>query len=177
MQKLIFLNGFAGCGKSTIARLYRDDHPLTLSLEGDEIITMLGHWQSNWDEAVQAKLALSEVMVRTHLARGYSVMLPFLLTDPKHAESYEHIAQEYGAAFYEIYLEVEREDAIARLLKRGSWGEAGSPPFTDKDLLEIEDLFDRMINATKARNSAQVLHPNYGKIEETYAALLKLVGE
>jgi DNA transposition AAA+ family ATPase len=35
------LGGFAGCGKTTIAKRYISENPLTLIIEGDEVITKL----------------------------------------------------------------------------------------------------------------------------------------
>jgi 2-phosphoglycerate kinase len=43
-QKLILLNGFAGVGKSTIAQKYISETPLTLCLEGDIVMGMIGCW-------------------------------------------------------------------------------------------------------------------------------------
>jgi predicted kinase len=172
---LILLNGFAGCGKTTLASRYRDDHPLTLALEVDQIITMLGQWSTHWDEAAACKLALSEQMVETHLGRGYDVILPFLLTKVAQAEAYEQIATRTGARYIEVYLAVERAEAIRRLLVRGSWGEAGSPPFTEKDHPEIEDLYDRMVAATAARKNFYTIHPVWGDIDTAYQALLAIV--
>lgn len=42
--KFILLNGFAGAGKTTIAKRYLADHPLAFLIEGDELIVNLGHW-------------------------------------------------------------------------------------------------------------------------------------
>lgn len=175
MPKLILLNGFAGCGKSTLAKKYIDEHPLALSLEGDEIITMLGQWKEFPDRAAECKLTLTEVMVKTHLNSGYDVVLPFLLTDAKHAETYENLASDVGATFFEVMLEIGKEEAVARLLKRGKWGEEGLPPLTELDRPEIEEFYDRMANATSKRPHMINIYPKENEIEETYKAFLGVV--
>ena len=40
--KVILLNGFAGAGKTTLARKYIDSHPLSIVIEGDELIVNIG---------------------------------------------------------------------------------------------------------------------------------------
>lgn len=45
MARLIHLNGAPGTGKSSLARRYLDDHPLTLQIEIDALRTSLGCWE------------------------------------------------------------------------------------------------------------------------------------
>jgi len=41
-------------------------------------------------------------------------------------------------------LDLDREEAIARLLKRGAWGEEGLPPLTEADQSRIEKKYDQI---------------------------------
>jgi chloramphenicol 3-O-phosphotransferase len=41
---LVLLNGAPSTGKSTLARLYAERHPLTLALDLDLLRAMLGGW-------------------------------------------------------------------------------------------------------------------------------------
>lgn len=176
--KLIFLNGFAASGKSTLTEKYLNDHKFALGLEGDVLIAMLGGWKEDWDGAHQIRLKMSEILVKGHLSLGYDVVLPFLLHDAAQAEQYEKIAQEVGADFNEVYLELEKDEAVERLLKRGTWGEEGLPPLTEDDRPEIEKMYDSMYSATKQRPNMISVKPHFGAIEETYQELLaKLAGE
>ena len=51
MPRLIVLNGPPGIGKSTIARRYVEDHPMTLALEQDVVRGLLGGWRPRETEA------------------------------------------------------------------------------------------------------------------------------
>ncbi len=174
--KLILLDGFAGSGKTTIAKRYIDEHPLSLVVEGDTIIVNIGEWEAHEDEARALMFELTKSLARTHLTSGNDVILPYLLTKPEHAAAFETIAHEAGATYREVIILDEKEIAVSRLLKRGSWGEPGSPPFTDKDLPIIEDLYDRMIAASSERDM-NVIRPNHGDIEGTYQEFLRLIAE
>jgi len=175
--KLIILNGFAGIGKTTIARRYIDEHPLDLSLEGDTIIVMLGQWLTYEEKAREYVIALLKSMAATHLRHGRSVLLPYLLTNARHAEEFERIARQQNARFFEIYLFLEKEEALCRLLERGTWGEPGLPTITEKDLPEMSKLYDTMTAATVKRPKTIMLHPLKDDIDQTYKAFLEAIEE
>ena len=44
MPRLVLMNGLPAIGKSTLARLWADRHPLTLALATDVLRGMLGAW-------------------------------------------------------------------------------------------------------------------------------------
>lgn len=176
-RRLILLNGFASSGKTTIAKRYIDNHPLDLSVEGDHIIVMIGQWLKFEKESRELIFSLTKSMAKTHLENGRSVILPYLLTKHQHAVEFEEIANQYNADYYEIYLYLEKEEAINRLLKRGIWGEPGLPPLTEKDLPEINELYDTMVKETALRLNSITLHPLKDDIDHTYNEFLKEIGE
>ena len=45
MPRLIFLNGPPGCGRSTLAQMYADEHPLALNLDIDRVRSLVGQWR------------------------------------------------------------------------------------------------------------------------------------
>jgi predicted kinase len=45
MPRMILLNGPPSCGKSTLARRYAQEHPLSLNLDVDRIRDLIGGWQ------------------------------------------------------------------------------------------------------------------------------------
>lgn len=173
--KLIMLGGFAGCGKTTIANRYLAEHPLALVIEGDTIITKLGQWKENISEAIACRTELMSALVGTHLKRGYDVMLPYLLRDAQDAERFEKLASTYDAEFYEITLEVEKEEAIQRLFKRGTWGEEGLPPLTPEDRLKAEKLYSDMVEAVRFRPNMISVTSKENDIDGTYAECMKVL--
>ncbi len=142
--KLIVLNGFAASGKTTIAKKYIAEHSMAMALEADAIVDNIGDWHNHQEEVRQLTFELTKAMLRAYLPSGHDVVLPYLVTNAEEVQEFESIAQACNADYYEVVLHNERTDAIARLLKRGKWGEETSPPLTEKDMPEIENLMDRM---------------------------------
>lgn len=174
MNKLILLYGFAGSGKSTLATKYCEDHPLAISIEGDDIISMMGQWRSYEEEARELVREDTCAIAKVHLKAGKDVVIPYLLTSSSDAEEFKEIAKLSESSFFEIYIKLAKEDAIENLLQRGCWGEKGSPKLTHNDLPEIESLWTQMERAMKHR-SPLVVNREAGNIDLTYHQLLNLV--
>lgn len=175
--KLIVLYGFAGSGKTTLAGKYIDEHPLALSIEEDGIIDMMGQWRKFESEARALVFEHTKFIVKNQLAAGYNVIIPHLLTDSARADTFKAIAEEGGYSWHEVYLDAEKEVAIARLLERGVWGEKGSPALAEEDRPEIEDLFDRMEREMSKRSGIISIEVDRGDILGTYQKFLKAVSE
>lgn len=174
-QKLIILNGFSAGGKSTIAQRFVDDHPLAINIEGDEIISMIGRWKDHYDEARKCVFPHTKAMIETHLGLGYDVVVPYLLVNPNQAEEFEKIARNGGARFFEMLLFTNKKKAIERLMKRGRWGEEGLPDITEKDRPEIEELYNKMEEATSKRKNTMVIKVKIDDIDHTYKKFLELI--
>jgi predicted kinase len=170
--KLIVLNGFAASGKTTIAKKYITEHSLALALEADTIVDNIGDWSNHNEEVRKLTFELAKAMLRAYLPSGHDVVLPYLVTNATEVQEFESIAQECEADYYEIVLYNERADAIARLLERGTWGEATAPPLTDKDMPEIEKLLDRMELALEKRPNAVKIWLKNNDPDTTYHQLL-----
>lgn len=175
--KLILLDGFAGVGKTTLAKRYVADHPLAMDLEGDEIIVMLGQWLTHEAEARELLFGLGKAMIRTHLASGHNVVVPCLPTNVEHQRAFEDIARSTGAQFFEVVLVTKREEAIQRLLKRGTWGEEGTDPLTEADLPIIEKLYDDMDRTLIERPNAVYISSVEDSHNDAYQQFLAAVGE
>lgn len=167
--------GFASSGKTTLSKKYISEHPLALSIEGDLIINMMGQWRPNEAEAREIVFEHTKAITELHLKMGHDVLLPYLLTNAEHAESFREIAERAEAEFFEIYIHLEREEAINRLLKRGVWGEEGSPKLSDDDLPEIEQLYDQMEISMSSRTSVKLLPSTLNDIDGTYTELFRLI--
>jgi len=173
--KLILLYGFASSGKTTLSKKYISEHPLSMSIEGDQIISMIGGWRGQWEQAREMVHEYTKKIVESHLDNEHDVLLPYLLLNPVHAEDFENIAKEKSVDFYEVNIEIKREEAIKRLLERGVWGEGGSPQLTEKDLPEINKLYDTKEKATSHREDVKSIESKYGNIDDAYASFLEAI--
>ncbi len=173
--KLIILYGFAASGKTTLSKKYTAVHPLSMSIEVDQIIGMLGQWRTHEAVAREIIFEQAKCMIELHLAKGYDVILPYLLTNASHAESFKKVAERAQVDFFEIYIYLEREEAVKRLLERGVWGEDGSPKLSRNDLPEIEHLYNQMEISMSLRTNVKLLPSTNNDIEGTYPELLRLV--
>jgi predicted kinase len=169
--KLIILNGAVASGKTTIALHYIAEHTLALHVNGDQIISSMGNWLAEEDTARQLTFNIIKSMIKTHLASGHDVIVPYLLVRPHEAADFEQIAAEQGADFYEFLLEISKEESVQRTLVRGTWGdEAGAPPVTNTDIPIIEGLYDQMITALEQRPNTRHIDST-NDVDKTYHAL------
>lgn len=175
MRELILINGPAGVGKTTVAKMYAEDNPLTLVVDGDEVMGMIGGWRKNETEARTLKFSLILAIIETHLRSGNSVVLPYLVSEINHVKVFEELAMKCGANFKEVILWVDKDEATARLMERGRWGEAGSRPLTMDDIPRIHSLYDLVAFGLEDRPQQHKIVVERGKIEETYAELLSLL--
>jgi hypothetical protein len=76
MARLILLNVPPGCGKSTMAQIYVNDHPLGLNLDIDRVRSLLGGWRANPQAAglLARSIALAAALV--HLSSCHDVIVP-----------------------------------------------------------------------------------------------------
>ena len=174
-QKVILLNGSAGVGKTTISKMYLDEHPLALSIEGDQIIGMMGQWRKHESVARELVFEHTKSMLATHLKSGHDVLLPYLLIDSSHASAFEKIVNKHNVIFYEVILLVDKGEATTRLLERGVWGEEGSNKLTEKHKPEIETLYNKMLTELNKRPNTIKIGVEKGNATGTYAKLLKVV--
>jgi predicted kinase len=173
--KLIILYGFASSGKTTLAKKYIDEHPLAIALEGDPIVSMMGQWRKYETEARELVFEHTKSIIKNHTKAGYDVLLPYLLANPTHAEIFEQLACKNDLSFYEIYLDIKKEEAIERLLERGVWGEEDSPKLTIDDVEEITNLYTTMEKTMSTRNNVTSITCKKGAIKETYQNLLEAI--
>jgi hypothetical protein len=94
MPRMILLNGPPSCGKSTLARRYAQEHPLSLNLYVDRIRDLIGGWQDEPHTAGLLARALALATARTHLMAGYDVVIPQFLARAEFIEQIEQLAGE-----------------------------------------------------------------------------------
>jgi predicted kinase len=98
------LNGPPGIGKSTIARRFVEDHPMSLCLEQDVVRRLLGGWQTRESASGQAARELCLSMARTHLMAGGDVIVPQFVALPEYLDRLALLAREVGAEHFELAL-------------------------------------------------------------------------
>jgi predicted kinase len=79
MARLVLINGAPGIGKSTMARRYAEDYPLTLVLDIDQVRGMLGRWLETPSEAGVLARRMAIEMAGVHLRGGHDVVVPQFL--------------------------------------------------------------------------------------------------
>jgi hypothetical protein len=127
VPRLILINGPPACGKSTMARMYADGHPLALVLDVDQVRGCLGRWRKDLPSAGAPRgrsrwprLAPPARRARRGPAR--------LLGRPDFLTGLERAARGAGAGFAEIIL-MARTTCCARSLIARPWPSLpASPP-------------------------------------------------
>jgi predicted kinase len=171
-MKLIILYGFASSGKSTLAKRYTENHPMTIAIEGDELIGMIGGWRNDESDARQLVFEYTKSIADIHLGSGHDVVIPYLLNEASHSAAFKQIATKHNAEFYEVYIDIGKEDAVNRLISRGCWGEKGSRALTEQDREELEGRFDYMENVMQQPPNVIPIESELNDIDAAYQNLI-----
>jgi predicted kinase len=167
MPRLILLNGPPGCGKSTLARMYAEDHPLALNLDIDQVRVLIGGWTANPHAAGLLARAIALAAARTHLAAGHDVVIPQFLGRTDFIEEAEQAARDAGADFHEIALTDSKENAIQRYAKRPS--DSTRQPVGAG---ELAGMYDRLMSVIAARPGTKLVPTIDGQPTAAYRAML-----
>lgn len=174
MPRLIVLNGPPGCGKSTIAQRYADEHPLTLDLDVDRVRALLGSWKQDPYAAGLRARAMGIAAARVHLIAGYDVVVPQFLARPSFLDELAALALETGSKFREVVLLDERDSVVRRFAERTAT--SADPVHLDAAAQvsdgDLERMYDALLALVESRPGATVIPAREGAIDETYQAVL-----
>ncbi|MGI8870946.1 MAG: AAA family ATPase [Mycobacteriales bacterium] len=180
MTCLILINGAPASGKSTLARRYADEHPLTLALDIDVVRGLLGSWLTDSSSAGLLARKMAIEMARTALADGHDVVVPQLLGQPRFVHELDALAAEAGVPFAETVLIIPPGEEERRFVQR-----SGGSRRADADNARLQDRHGGLATLTHAATAIQrvvaerpgthTIITHQGAVEAAYAELLAFV--
>lgn len=175
--KLIILSGPLGVGKSTIAAMYVDNHPLALNLDIDDVRLHLGQWREHPEESARQSKHMAEEMARINLMAGYDVIIPQIYRHEEYLFRLEKVAVDTKARLFEVVLHVDKEEAVKRFMDKNGRGGFSPGGLIDKGggIKKLESMHDEMSELIAKRPAAIKLEPIFGDIEGTYKKLLDIL--
>jgi predicted kinase len=159
---LIALNGPPGCGKSTIARRYAEDHPPALALDVDRVRDLVA---GDLGEAGRLARDIAIAAARVHLASGHDVVVPQFLGRPEFLDRLADLAVEVGASYHEVVLIDTEDNAIRRFTERGT---------VQATPAELSAMYAALQTIIATRRPTLV-HSVEGDPNHTYRALLAVL--
>ena len=112
-QKILFLKGLIGSGKTTFATKYCEENPDFKRVNKDTIREELGNpsWSREFEKRV---LNTAHYKVDNFLDEGFSVIIDDTNFAEKHKEYYQKLAKNRGIEFEEKFIDTPLEECIKR---------------------------------------------------------------
>ncbi len=177
--KLIILNGSCGTGKSTLASMYAEHHPMTLRLDIDEIRRMMSQHRENSEDSGRLSKMLAVAMARTYLEESRDVVIAQRIGKEGYILALEALARECDADFYEILLDVPKKEGIRRFVERGKrngfadgFDPNGNIAKRGKEA-RLAEMHDELMEIVSRRPTTIVIKSILDDIEGTYQEIMK----
>jgi predicted kinase len=168
VPRIILLNGPPGAGKSTLARRYVDEHPLTANLDVDRVRALIGGWPSRRTEAGLLARAMTLAMAREHVGTGHDVVVPQFLGRLDFVTQLDSLAAELAVPFVEVALVLEPAAAWQRFA-----GRLHDEVVPEASFGEMHRRLDAVLGARPRTR----LVPAHGEPDDTYRALRDVLAE
>ena len=183
ISRIILVNGPPASGKSTLARRYVAAHEGTELVEVDELRMTLPGWEE--DEATRlAARDLAGAAIDEHLRAGRDVVMPQYFGRLGYIVLLDDLAQQHGAVFVEVVLEVPAETAIDRFWARRRAMAERDERHPERDLADdevepfIREAVDRLARLPGTRPGSRVVAVDPDASEEdVYRRLLVALGD
>jgi predicted kinase len=176
MSRLVHINGLPGLGKSTLARLWADRHPLCLARDVDVLKGMLGAWLEQSTQAGLIARQMAIAAARVQLIAGRDVLVPQFVADLEFVRQLEQLSRETNAEFIEIVLTGDPDEAAARFARRTANPETAAHVDAAR-LLErlgpqwLSRAAAGLAQVVASRPGSVLIESVDGQVEQTYAAL------
>ena len=172
----MLVNGAPGIGKSTLARRYAAEHPMTLALDVDIVRSLLGGWLDAPTDAGLLARQLALAMARTQLGAGHDVIVPQYLGRLDFVVALDRTCAEAGVEFVETALVSEPEDVARRLATRSASSDAEqhrqAAALLERTGEDVVAMYLRMLEVIAQRPATRVVRSVEGDVDGTYARLL-----
>jgi len=181
ISRLIHLNGPPGVGKTSLARRYLADHPLSLMVDVDTLRVSLGQWETHEESRLLAR-ELALALIGAHLAAGHDVVIPQYLGRIVFIERLQVTAEQHRAAFVEVLIVANHSTAVDRFRRRRE--KMGTLPdrhpeadVNDSDVDEIvTKAIGQLAEISRQRPETRTV-PATGDLEQTYRQLLATLND
>jgi len=177
MAALILINGAPGTGKSTLARRYADEHPLTVAVDIDLVRSLVGGWREHATDAGMLARRMALAMIGAALADGRDVVVPQLLGRPDFVATLAALASDLSVPFVEIVITTPAGTAERRFRARSAaTAHDHQVAVADRDPAELVAGYEAAIRAVADGRPQTIMIDNPDGAEDAaYATVVATV--